>query len=228
MIRIAFSHGLVAIAIVAAAVILRVGPVGRADEKAARVVEAERFVLRDGAGRARSEIGIEEDGTVAWRVFYADGELAASLTTEEARRGVHLRLTGPEGTGELQLNVANDIAGMQLFSGDDEKAFEFAACNTHACFHAFDREDEGTSATLHVNAGGTGFFGLSAGGEAGFSTGVNRRDSAHVKLEGRRSRIRIEEEIDVDDEAASKPFRLQIEKKDSSVIAEFPGRRGPI
>jgi hypothetical protein len=80
---------------VAAGAVLGLGAVALMGQKPApRVVEAERFVLRDAAGRIRAELGVESEQSVALRFRDADSMPRLSVGTENGASVVVLNEQG--------------------------------------------------------------------------------------------------------------------------------------
>ena len=62
--------------------LLAVGLMGQAGKTVPRVLEAERFVLRDAAGRARAELGMDGEQSVSLRFKDADSMPRLTVGTE--------------------------------------------------------------------------------------------------------------------------------------------------
>ena len=72
-----------------------------------RVVEAERFVVRDRAGRVRGELGLWSDGSIALRLNNQK-EKARTLLKLDAEGHAMLRLTDPRGVNRAELALEGD------------------------------------------------------------------------------------------------------------------------
>ncbi len=91
-----------------------VGVMGQVLPKAVpKVVEAERFVLRDTRGRTRATLDAEGSGTLALSLYDQNGKIRASLAVE-ADGTPRLDLVDQNGKQRVALNVVKDASALVL------------------------------------------------------------------------------------------------------------------
>lgn len=71
------------------------------------VVEAERFVVRDRAGRVRGELGVSRDGSIALRLNNESGKARTMLRLDGEGHAM-LRLTDPRGVNRAELALEGE------------------------------------------------------------------------------------------------------------------------
>jgi hypothetical protein len=126
---------------------------------APRVVEAERFILRDAAGRSRAVLGV--DGSVSGLTLNDEHEVARVALLVNPR-GTVIGLNGENGKARVMLNANADGSGLSL-QGENEK--QLAALLV--------QRDRGSSFTL---TDGTAIANLHAGQQEGGGPGLRLND----------------------------------------------------
>jgi len=97
-----------------------VGAVLMGQAKASRVVQAEKFVVQDGSGRARAELGTTPDGRVALVLFDQNGRSRIELRVLPDDR-VGLLLHSKDQKPRAALRVLPDGRAMLAIYDKDEK-----------------------------------------------------------------------------------------------------------
>lgn len=96
--------GMVAVGLLAVVAVVRLGQAG--SEKRAKVVEAEKIVLRDASGKIRAELGLSADGSPRLDFFDRDEKRRAGLFL--VPDGARLYLADKTGTLQAALAMSGD------------------------------------------------------------------------------------------------------------------------
>jgi hypothetical protein len=72
------------------------GMVAAATDSVPEVVRAQRIELVDPAGQQRARLGVEEDGTVVFRLIAANGDIRVKLAADDGGSGFLLLDSGTE------------------------------------------------------------------------------------------------------------------------------------
>ena len=112
-----------------------------------RVIEAERFVLRDSAGRARAELGVDGEHSVALRFKDADGLPRLTVGIENGTALVVLNEQGGKLRAGL-VTLPHGAPALSLYDGSGKARAEFALNRDGAPAIAFyDRDGFGIFST---------------------------------------------------------------------------------
>ena len=111
---------------VAAGAVLGLAAVALMGQKPApRIVEAERFILRDAAGRVRAELGVDSEASVALRFRDADSMPRLSIGTENGASVVVLNEQGGKVRAGL-VTLSHGAPALTLYDPNGKTRAELA------------------------------------------------------------------------------------------------------
>lgn len=84
----------------------------------AKVIEADRFVLRDASGKVRAMLGVEEGDTTSLQFYDKNGDNGVGLVQDPSGREL-FRLAHNNKT-RMTLAVTGDVSGLSLFDADEK------------------------------------------------------------------------------------------------------------
>ncbi|HEV8306134.1 MAG TPA: hypothetical protein VGW35_00590 [Methylomirabilota bacterium] len=104
--------------------------------QAPRIVEAERFVLRDPSGNVRATLSVTSEGGTGLSLMNKDGTVGALLVTVDA--GSALALGDPHGAVRIELGKTAEAWGLSLRDPRDVPRAKLLARETGSHLELFD------------------------------------------------------------------------------------------